>query len=179
MFFLVRMAFWLTLVLVLLPTDKTASTDKSASVDAMDAASAAAAAMSDMTQFCSRQPTACEVGGKAAVAIGERAQNGARKVYQFITEKDEKRLRDEKSNADEPRKDEHKAPESKKTADDKKAGDSKKAGTEKARKSPDHTGSIGEREGNTLDGAWRGTLSDDDLVIEWQPAAAGEHDRAG
>jgi hypothetical protein len=172
MFFLMRMAFWLTLVLVLLPTDKTASTDKK-SIDAMDAAGAAAAAMSDMTQFCTRQPTACEVGGKAAVVIGERAQSGARKVYQFITEKDEKRLRDEKPAADE-RKDEHR-----KTADDKKAGDSKKAGADKARKSPDHTGSIGERETPAIDGAWRGTLNDDDLQIEWHPAAMTADDQAG
>jgi hypothetical protein len=176
MFFLMRMAFWLTLVLVLLPTDKTANTDKSKSIDTMDAASAAAAAMSDMTQFCSRQPTACEVGGKAAVVIGERAQNGARKVYQFITEKDEKRLREDKPAGDE-RKDERKAAEDKKS-DDKKAADSKKVGTDKARKSPDHTGSIGDRGPQTLDGTWRGTLSDDDLQIEWQPAAMTEQGRA-
>lgn len=172
MFFLMRMAFWLTLVLVLLPTDKTANTDKSKSIDTMDAASAAAAAMSDMTQFCTRQPTACEVGGKAAVAIGERAQNGARKVYQFITEKDEKRLREDKPATDE-RKDERK------TADDKKPIDSKKVGTDKARKSSDHTGSIGDRDTQAVDGAWRGTLSDDDLQIEWQPAAMTDPGRAG
>jgi hypothetical protein len=171
MFFLMRMAFWLTLVLVLLPTDKTSSTDKNKSIDAMDAAGAAAAAMSDMTQFCTRQPTACEVGGKAAVVIGERAQNGARKVYQFITEKDEKRLREEKSTADE-RKDEQR-----KIADDKKTVDGKKTGGDKTRKSPDHTGSIGERDGHAIDGAWRGTLSDDDISIEWHPAAMAASDR--
>jgi hypothetical protein len=176
MFFLMRMAFWLTLVLVLLPTDKTVNTEKGKSIDTMDAASAAAAAMSDMTQFCTRQPTACEVGGKAAVVIGERAQNGARKVYQFITEKDEKRLREDK-----PTTEERKAPDdTRKTADDKKSADSnKKTGADKARKSPDHTGSIGDRDTQGLDGAWRGTLSDDDLQIEWQPASMTEQGRAG
>jgi hypothetical protein len=52
-----------------------------------DAVQAATAAVSDMGQFCKRQPAACEVGGQAATAIGVRAQEGARKVYQSITDK--------------------------------------------------------------------------------------------
>ena len=43
--------------------------------------------MSDMSQFCKRQPAACEVGGQAATVIGQRAQDGARKLYQIITDK--------------------------------------------------------------------------------------------
>ena len=76
MFFLLRMAFWLGLVLVLLPTDKTPDSDKGLQIGASDAISAATAAMSDMSQFCNRQPTACVVG--------------ATKVYQFITDKADK-----------------------------------------------------------------------------------------
>ena len=49
--------------------------------------SAATAAVSDMSQFCKRQPAACEVGGQAATVIGQRAQDGARKLYQIITDK--------------------------------------------------------------------------------------------
>jgi hypothetical protein len=40
-----------------------------------------------MSQFCRRQPAACEVGGQAATVIGQRAQDGARKLYQIITDK--------------------------------------------------------------------------------------------
>jgi hypothetical protein len=40
-----------------------------------------------MSQFCKRQPAACEVGGQAATVIGARAQEGARKIYQIITDK--------------------------------------------------------------------------------------------
>lgn len=87
MFFLMRMAFWLGLVLVLLPTDKTPEQDKLPQIGAMEAVTAAGAAMSDMSQFCARQPAACEVGSQAATVIGHRAQAGARKVYQMITEK--------------------------------------------------------------------------------------------
>lgn len=87
MFFLMRMAFWLGLVLVLLPTDPTPESEKLPQIGATQAVTAAGAAMSDMSQFCSRQPAACEVGSQAATVIGHRAQAGARKVYQMITDK--------------------------------------------------------------------------------------------
>ena len=87
MFFLLRMAFWLGLVLVLLPREKTPESEKLPQLGASEAVSAATAAVSDMSQFCKRQPTACEVGGHAATVIGHRAQEGARKLYQIITDK--------------------------------------------------------------------------------------------
>ena len=87
MFFLLRMAFWLGLVLVLLPRDKTPESEKLPQLGASEAVSAATAVVSDMSQFCKRQPAACEVGGQAAVVIGHRAQEGARKLYQIITDK--------------------------------------------------------------------------------------------
>jgi Family of unknown function (DUF5330) len=87
MFFLLRMAFWLGLVLVLLPREKTPESDKVPQVGASEAVSAATAAVSDMGQFCKRQPAACEVGGQAATAIGQRAQDGARQLYKIITDK--------------------------------------------------------------------------------------------
>jgi Family of unknown function (DUF5330) len=81
------MAFWLGLVLVLLPREKTPESDKLPQLGASEAVSAASAAVSDMSQFCKRQPAACEVGGQAATVIGQRAQAGARKLYQIITDK--------------------------------------------------------------------------------------------
>jgi hypothetical protein len=87
MFFLLRMAFWLGLVLVLLPREKTPDSEKLPQLGASQAVSAATAAVSDMSQFCKRQPAACEVGGQAATVIGQRAQEGARKLYQIITDK--------------------------------------------------------------------------------------------
>src|ERR1700681_2425162 len=87
MFFLLRMAFWLGLVLVLLPREKTPESDRLPQLGASEAVSAATAAVSDMSHFCKRQPAACEVGGQAATVIGQRAQAGARKLYQIITDK--------------------------------------------------------------------------------------------
>ena len=94
MFFLLRMAFWLGLVLVLLPREKTPESDKLPQIGASEAVSAATAAVSDVGQFCKRQPAACEVGGQAATAIGQRAQDGARKLYQIIIDKPEKKTPD-------------------------------------------------------------------------------------
>ena len=87
MFFLLRMAFWLGLVLVLLPMDKTPESDKLPQIGASEAVTAASGVVSDMSRFCVRQPAACEIGGQAATVIGHRAQAGARKVYQIITDK--------------------------------------------------------------------------------------------
>lgn len=97
MFFLLRLAFWVGLVLVLLPRDKTPDSDKTPQVGASEAVSAATAAVSDMSQFCKRQPAACEVGGQAATVIGQRAQAGARKLYQIITDKPDKADKSDKS----------------------------------------------------------------------------------
>jgi hypothetical protein len=87
MFFLLRLVFWVGLVLVLLPRDKTPESAKLPQLGASEAVSAATAAVSDMSQFCKRQPAACDVGGQAATEIGHRAQAGARKLYQIITDK--------------------------------------------------------------------------------------------
>ena len=87
MLFLLRLTFWLGLVLVLLPREKTPKSEKLPQIGATEAVQAATAAVSDMGQFCKRQPAACDVGGQAATVIGARAQEGARKLYQIITDK--------------------------------------------------------------------------------------------
>ncbi len=145
MFFLLRLAFWLGLVLVLLPRDKTPESEKLPQISVSDAVQAATAAMSDMGQFCKRQPQACEVGGQAATAIGVRAQDGARKIYRSVTDKkaDEKKSEDRKS-------------------DDKKSEADKRA--------PDHTGSIGAAEIEDpllAEMAPRDTLTEQDLATDW------------
>jgi hypothetical protein len=86
MFFLLRMAFWLSVVCVLLPSG-TKSTSQDAQIDATQAATLAGAAVSDVRGFCGRQPDACVVGGKVAVALGHKAEAGARTIYDFITAK--------------------------------------------------------------------------------------------
>ena len=83
--FLVRMAFWLTVVLVLLPSGGSQTTPK-VNVSAIDAMSAATATVTDMRSFCERQPDACTVGSQAANALGHRAQAGAKMLYEYLHE---------------------------------------------------------------------------------------------
>jgi hypothetical protein len=89
MFFLLRMAFWLMLVLAILPTGSAQpqAHANAPQIDATDAVVAAGAAVSDMSGFCDRQPEACKVGSQAAVVIGQRAQAGASMVFDFIQER--------------------------------------------------------------------------------------------
>src|ERR1700691_3712613 len=86
MFFLLRMAFWLGLVLILLPSGSAPQAPASA-VGASDAISAASATVGDLRQFCSRQPDACTVGSHVATALGYKAQAGAKMLYDFLTDK--------------------------------------------------------------------------------------------
>jgi hypothetical protein len=87
MWFLIKSTFWIGLVLVLLPLGQPAGTDAAARVDAGQAFQAASATMSDMRQFCERQPQACAVGSQAVNTLGQQAQAGAKIVYDYLTEK--------------------------------------------------------------------------------------------
>ncbi len=84
--FLLRLTFWLGIVAVLLPWTG-AQPAPNAGVSATDAMSAAKATVGDMRQFCGRQPEACTVGSQAAVALGDRAKAGAKRIYEFFNER--------------------------------------------------------------------------------------------
>jgi hypothetical protein len=83
MFFLLRMAFWLGVVCVLLSSGSK-STSPDSQIDASQAVTLASAAVSDVRGFCERQPDACVAGSKVAVALGHKAEAGARTLYEFI-----------------------------------------------------------------------------------------------
>jgi hypothetical protein len=85
MFFLLRMAFWLGLVLILLPTGSSERVPAH-TVDASQAISAASATVGDLRHFCTRQPDACTVGSHVATELGYKAQAGAKMLYDFLTE---------------------------------------------------------------------------------------------
>jgi Family of unknown function (DUF5330) len=86
MMFLLRMAFWLGVVLVLLPTGGTQHNTASNEVHATDAISAASATVHDLKGFCGREPNACAVGSQLVTTIGYRAQAGAKMLYELLTE---------------------------------------------------------------------------------------------
>lgn len=71
--FLFKLAFWLGIVVLLLPNG--------------DFRAVMGAAVSDMRQFCSRQPDACAVGSQALVELGYKAQAGAKTLYELLNDK--------------------------------------------------------------------------------------------
>ena len=87
MMFLLRMAFWLSVIVLLVPTGKVQSPGAASSVSAVEAVSAAGAAVADMRHFCERQAEACSVGAQAAVTFGQKAQAAAKMLHDFLTEK--------------------------------------------------------------------------------------------
>src|SRR5579872_3345200 len=86
MFFLLRLAFWLGLVLVLLPSGSGQHGAPNSDIRATDAISAASATVHDLRGFCAREPNACSVGSEIATSMGYRAQAGAKMLYEFLTE---------------------------------------------------------------------------------------------
>lgn len=89
MFALLRMALFLGVVLALLPSGgaKQDTAAPSGQIAASDAVAAASATVADMWQFCTRQAQACAIGSHAAVAFGQRAEAGAKMVYNMISER--------------------------------------------------------------------------------------------
>ena len=83
--FLLRAAFWLSVVVLLLPASPSAPGPWGPS--AAEAMLAATAAVGDMRQFCSRQPDACAVGSQALNQFGHKAQIGAKLLYDFLSDK--------------------------------------------------------------------------------------------
>jgi Family of unknown function (DUF5330) len=83
--FLLRMAFWLAIVLALLPSLGSQPAPRM-SVSALDAMAAAKATVADLQAFCARQPDTCAVGSQTAVAFGHRAQAGAKLLYEYLNE---------------------------------------------------------------------------------------------
>jgi len=86
MFFLLRVTFWLGLVLVLLPFGSAQRSSTGGEVSTSEAISAASATVGDLRGFCERQPDACTVGSQVATTIGYRAQAGAKILYDVLSE---------------------------------------------------------------------------------------------
>jgi len=85
MWFLLRMTFWLGVVLVLLPNVGSHPVPKS-TIDGIEALLAAKNIVTDIKHICERQREACAVGSETTVTLGQRAQVGAQILYNFLSE---------------------------------------------------------------------------------------------
>jgi hypothetical protein len=87
MWFLIKTAFWFSLVLMLLPifsSQSTVRTQNDPQVQVGDAMTAATGAFSYVTSLCSEKPDVCVKGGATLTALGYRAREGALVAYQMI-----------------------------------------------------------------------------------------------
>lgn len=87
MFFLLRVAFWLSIVVILLPSAPTSKNEGGRPINAVEAIGAAHAAVKDARGFCVREPEACETGSQALHAFGQKAQQGAKLLYEFLSDR--------------------------------------------------------------------------------------------
>ena len=82
--FLIRTAFWFSLVLLALPLDSAGNGNPS--VSPIQAFFAAKEAVDDVAGICERKPDVCEVGKAAMQTIGARAKESARIAYGMLEE---------------------------------------------------------------------------------------------
>lgn len=83
--FLIKSAFWLSLVLLLIPFGGQ-DTEGQASIGPVETFMAARAVIGDVAGLCERRPDACEFGRSALHMIGIRAREGARIAYGMLDE---------------------------------------------------------------------------------------------
>ena len=77
MLFLIKTAFWLTILVLLLPTDEQQRTQIYGT---------AQAAVQDVTTFCDRNPTTCATGRDAFHVLVQKAQYGARMLMDMVSD---------------------------------------------------------------------------------------------
>ena len=81
--FLIRMGFWFSLVLLMLPLGPQG---EAGSVGAVQAFLAAREALSDVSGMCERRPEVCRIGKDAMLTIGARAREGAKIAIGMLAE---------------------------------------------------------------------------------------------
>ncbi|NHT78617.1 DUF5330 domain-containing protein [Rhizobiaceae bacterium CRRU44] len=89
MWFLIKAAFWFSLVLVLLPifgTEEAAQPQAAAGakMDIGQTVSAASEAIGYISAICLEKPDVCTKGAETFNALGHRAKDGARIAYQLL-----------------------------------------------------------------------------------------------
>ena len=79
--FLIRTAFWFSVVLLLLPFGGDGSSDD---LGPLQALLAAREAVQDFSGICERKPDVCKAGKSALHTIGVKAKAGARLAYDML-----------------------------------------------------------------------------------------------
>ena len=84
--FLLRSAFWLTLVILLIPADP--QTGDAPRVTMINAIVAVRATVADLSGFCGRNPDVCATGSAAFELVADKTGDGIEMVTRFLTGED-------------------------------------------------------------------------------------------
>jgi len=80
-----RAAFWLTIVLLVLPSDPDGT---SPSVTVMEVLGAVRSAIADLSEFCVRNPELCETGEAVAEALADTTAYGIEQIQDSLARGD-------------------------------------------------------------------------------------------
>ena len=80
--FLLRSAFWLTIVIMLIPADP--QTGEAPRITVVNALMAAQATVADLGGFCGRNPDVCVTGSAAIDVFAEKAGDGVDLIYHYF-----------------------------------------------------------------------------------------------
>lgn len=81
--FLFRVAFWLTVIVLLLPSDPDGGPD-APQVTLVQALDAVRATISDLSQFCIRNPELCETGEAVIQVVADKARYGVEQIQAYL-----------------------------------------------------------------------------------------------
>jgi Family of unknown function (DUF5330) len=81
--FLIRAAFWLTIVVLLIPGDSE-SQAPAPRVSILQALSAAELAVHDISRICEREPVACQTGSNALGVLGQKLRYGTELLTKYM-----------------------------------------------------------------------------------------------
>ncbi|MCV0396156.1 MAG: DUF5330 domain-containing protein [Rhizobiaceae bacterium] len=87
--FIIRSAFWLSLVLLIIPIGGADGDDGARQVSVLEAFWAARTAAGDIAGMCERQPQVCDTGRAAMGTIASRAETAAVIAMGWIDGRDE------------------------------------------------------------------------------------------
>lgn len=85
MFFLLRVVFWLSVVILFLPGDPDGNAPR---VGLFQALGAARATVADLAGFCGRNPEVCDTGHSVVEVMGDKARYGVRQLRDYLDGED-------------------------------------------------------------------------------------------
>lgn len=82
--FLFKSAFWLGLMIMLLPVEAPQDEQTVGSLTVFDAMTVAGSTVNDLSEFCTRNEAACEAGRNAASVFAYKAKHAANMLNEMV-----------------------------------------------------------------------------------------------